>query len=72
DHIWPLLSRDQSIPYLTISTSSTNIFDFDLEKNLSQFIKILTEQDIDKQKKMRKEIENKQLTEEFQQIQKQF
>ncbi|CAF4656919.1 unnamed protein product, partial [Rotaria sp. Silwood2] len=43
-----------------------------LEKNLSQFIKILTEQDIDKQKKMRKEIENKQLTEEFQQIQKQF
>jgi chromosome segregation ATPase len=59
-----------------------------LEKNLSQFIKILTEQYIDKQEKVRKEIENKQrylsdfqqtqfnenkqLNEKFQQIQKQF
>jgi chromosome segregation ATPase len=76
------------IPYVTLSTSSTNISNSDFEKNLSQFIKILTEQYIDKQEKVRKEIENKQrylsdfqktqlnenkqLNEKFQQIQKQF
>lgn len=59
-----------------------------MEKNLSQFIKLLTEQYIDKQEKVRKEIENKQrylsdfqqtqlnenkqLSEKFQKIQKQF
>lgn len=59
-----------------------------MNKNLSQFIKLLTEQYIEKQEKVRKEIENKQrylsdfqqtqlnenkqLTEKFQQIQKQF
>jgi hypothetical protein len=88
DHIRSLLSRNQSIPYVTLSRSSTNISDSDLEKNLSQFIKILTEQYIEKQDKVRHEIENKQrylsdfqqtqfnenkqLIENFQRIQKQF
>jgi hypothetical protein len=87
-HIQSLLSRDQSIPYLTLSTSSTNISDSDLEKNLSQFIQLLTEQYIEKQDKVRQELEmkqnylldvqqtqlseTKQLNENFQQIQKQF
>jgi hypothetical protein len=87
-HIHSLLSRDQPIPYLTLSTSSTNISDSDLEKNLSQFIQLLTEQYIEKQDKVRKELEmkqgylldvqqtqlseTKQLNENFQQIQKQF
>jgi hypothetical protein len=59
-----------------------------LEKNLSKFIKILTEQYIEKQEKVRQQIENKQrylsdvqqtqfnenkqLADRFQQIQKQF
>ncbi|CAF1415297.1 unnamed protein product [Rotaria sordida] len=60
DRIRSLLSRDQSIPYITLSTLSTNISDSDFEKNLSQFIKILTEQYIEKQENVRKELENKQ------------
>ena len=88
DHIHSLLFREQSIPCVTLSTPSANISDSDLEKNLVQFIKILTEQYIGKQEKVRKEleskqryildfqqtqqIETKQLNERFQQIQKQF
>ncbi len=88
DYIRSLLVREQSIPYVTLSTSSTNISDIDFEKNLSQFCRILSEQYIDKQDKVRQEIENKQrylvdfqqtqinenqqLIEKFQQIQKQF
>ncbi|CAF0941914.1 unnamed protein product [Adineta steineri] len=88
DRIRSLLSREQTIPYVTLSSLSTNISDSDLEKNLSQFIKLLTEQYIQKQEKVHKELENKQrylldfqqtqsnenkqLNEKLQQIQKQF
>ncbi|CAF4677996.1 unnamed protein product, partial [Rotaria socialis] len=59
DRIRSLLSREQSIPFITLSTSSINISDSDFERNLLQFIKILTEQYIDKQENVRKELENK-------------
>jgi response regulator RpfG family c-di-GMP phosphodiesterase len=59
DHIRSLLSRDQSIPYITLSPPSTNISDSDFEKNLSQFMKLLIEQYIFKQEKVRNELENK-------------
>ncbi len=88
DHIRSLLVRDQSIPFVTLSTSSTNISDSDLEKNLAQFCRILSEQYIEKQNKVQQEIESKQrylsdfqktqineniqLTQKFQQIQRQF
>ncbi|CAF3287263.1 unnamed protein product, partial [Rotaria sp. Silwood2] len=60
DHIRSLISRDQSIPYITLSTSSTNISDSDFEKNLSQFVRILTKQYIEKQENVCKELENKE------------
>ncbi|CAM2708763.1 unnamed protein product [Rotaria socialis] len=88
DRIRSLLSREQSIPFITLSTSSINISDSDFERNLLQFIKILTEQYIDKQENVRKELENKRvylvdfqqtefnqtrnLNEKFQLIQKRF
>ncbi|CAF1212508.1 unnamed protein product [Rotaria sp. Silwood1] len=88
DRIRSLVSRDQSIPYITLSTSSTNISDSDFEKNLSQFVRILTEQYIEKQENVRKELEYKQnylkdfqqtqideykqLNEKFEQIKKRF
>ncbi|CAF3805812.1 unnamed protein product [Rotaria sp. Silwood1] len=70
DRIRSLVSRDQSIPYITLSTSSTNISDSDFEKNLSQFVRILTEQYIEKQENVRKELEYKQnYLKDFQQTQ---
>ncbi|UJR16564.1 hypothetical protein I4U23_003465 [Adineta vaga] len=83
-----ILARDQTIPFVTLRSSTINISDFDLEKNVLQYIKIFTEQYIQKQEKVRQEIdnkqrylaefyqthlnENKQLNDRFQQIQNQF
>lgn len=83
-----ILTRDQSIPFVTLRSSSTKLSDFDLEKNVLQYVKIFTEQYMQKQDKVRREIddkqrylvevhqtqsnENKQLTDRFQEIRNQF
>ncbi|CAF0907463.1 unnamed protein product [Adineta ricciae] len=83
-----ILARDQSIPFVTLRSSSTKLSDFDLEKNVLQYMKIFTEQYIQKQDKVRREIddkqrylvevhqtqsnESKQLTDRFQEIRNQF
>jgi len=88
DHLRSLLIRQQSIPYLTLSSSSTNISNVDFEKNLLLMIQILIREYIQKQENLRKEIENKQkylvdfqqtqanqtksFTQRFQQIQQTF
>ena len=60
DHIRSLLSREQSIPHVTLSTLSINVSDPNLKKNLSRFIKILTEEYIEKQERIRCELKGKQ------------
>jgi hypothetical protein len=62
DHIRSLLLRDQSFPYVTLSSSTltTNISNSDFENNLSKFVKLFREEYISKQEKVRKEIENKE------------
>lgn len=87
DHLRSLLIRQQSIPYLTLS-SSTDISNVDFEKNLLLIIQILIKEYIQRQDNIRKEIENKHkylvdfqqtqidqtklLTNKFQQIKQKF
>ncbi|CAF3299306.1 unnamed protein product [Rotaria socialis] len=62
DRIRKILIRDQSLPHTTISTSSSieNISNSDFEKNLFNFLTIISEQYIEKQEKLHIELENKQ------------
>lgn len=60
NHIHSLLTREQSIPYVTLSTSTTNISNIVFEENLLENIKILNEEYILKQENVRKELEKKQ------------
>jgi hypothetical protein len=66
-----ILHRDQSLPHLTLSSSSTtNISNSDFEKNLIKFIKIFYQEYFEKQEKVRIELENKQrYLQDFQQTQ---
>jgi len=66
-----ILHRDQSLPHLTLSSSSTtNISNSDFEKNLIKFIKIFSKEYFEKQEKVRIELENKQrYLQDFQQTQ---
>lgn len=59
DRIRLLLSRNQSIPYLSLSTTTTNISQLDFEKNLLQYLQIFSNEYIQKQEKVKKELENK-------------
>ncbi|CAF4464374.1 unnamed protein product, partial [Rotaria sp. Silwood2] len=61
-----ILARDQSLPNKTLSSSSSsssstnNISHSDLERNLFNLLKLISEQYIEKQEKVRIELENKQ------------
>ena len=59
DRIRLLLSRNQSIPYLSLSTTTTNVSQLDVEKNLVQYLQIFSDEYIQKQEKVKKELENK-------------
>ncbi len=62
NHIRQILHRDQSLPHLTISSSSSsiNISDLDFQTNLKKFLKIFSEEYIEKQEKVKIELQNKQ------------
>jgi len=60
NRIRAILHREQSLPRLTLSSSSTNISNEDFERNLLEFIKIFQEEYIEKQEKVRIELENRQ------------
>jgi len=68
-----ILHRDQSLPHLTLSSSSsttTNISNSDFETNIIKFIKIFSKEYFEKQEKVRIELENKQrYLHDFQQTQ---
>lgn len=54
-----LLKRNQSIPYLSLSTSRRNISQTDFEKNLVHYIEIFSNEYVQKQDNVKKELENK-------------
>jgi hypothetical protein len=62
NRIRTILYHEQLVPYLTLSSSSstTNISSYDFETNLKKFITIFSEEYIEKQEKVRIELENKQ------------
>ncbi|CAF3758731.1 unnamed protein product [Adineta steineri] len=61
NRIRTILTRDQSIPHLTISSSSQqNISNEEFQNNLIKFIRLFSEEYLDKQEKVRIELENKQ------------
>ncbi len=69
ERIQTILHREESLPQLTIS-SSTNISDSDFEENILKFMKIFFEEYFQKQEKARIELENKQkYLHQFQQTQ---
>ncbi|CAF1195543.1 unnamed protein product [Adineta steineri] len=61
NRIRTILTRDQSIPHLTISSSAQqNISNEEFQNNLIKFIRLFSEEYLDKQEKVRIELENKQ------------
>ncbi|CAF1236325.1 unnamed protein product [Rotaria sordida] len=92
-HIRKILVRDQSLPNKILSSSSSssateNISNSDFERNLFNLLQLISKQYIEKQEKVRIELENKQrylyncqqtqlianqeLSQKFQQIQQKF
>ena len=55
-----LISRDHSIPVVRLSSRSLTLGPLDLHENLRRFVQIFNNEYVEKQKKVRQEIENKE------------